>query len=91
MGVSQACYIAEVVSHFGFLNSHPTSTPINVNFKLPSLDSPEINVHDYQSHIGSIMYAMLGTCPDIAYAIGALSQFLANPSTNHLTAINCLL
>src|SRR5260370_15454037 len=91
MGVSQAHYIAEVVSHFGFTNSHPTSTSININFKLPSLNSPEIDVHDYQSCIGSIMYAMLGTHPDIAYAMGALSQFLANPGADHLTAVNNLL
>jgi len=91
ISVSQGHYIADVISHFGFTNSHPISTPINVNFKLPSLNSPKIDIHDYQSHIGSIMYAMLGTCPDIAYAVGALSQFSANPGTDHLTAVNHLL
>src|SRR5260370_22391616 len=91
ISVSQLCYISDVVSRFGHSNSRPTSTPIAINFKLSLLDHPEIDTHDYQSCIGSIMYAMLGTHPDIAYAVGALSQFLANPGRDHLTAINHLL
>ncbi len=34
---------------------------------------------------------MLGTHPDIAYAVGTLSQFSANPGKKHLEAINCVL
>src|SRR5258708_2623221 len=37
------------------------------------------------------MYAMLGTHPDIAYAVGALSQYSANPGLDHLTAVNHVL
>ncbi len=82
ISVSQTQYVSNVISCFGFSNSCPTSTPFAVHFKLPLLDYPEIDAHDYQSHFGSIMYAMLGTCPDIAYAVGTLSQFLANPGVN---------
>src|SRR5260370_20275366 len=34
---------------------------------------------------------MLGTQPNITYAIGTLSQYSANPGASHLTAINWLL
>jgi hypothetical protein len=34
------------------------------------------------------MYAMLGTRPDIAYSVGALSQYSANPGKEHLAAVN---
>ncbi len=37
------------------------------------------------------MYAMLGTCPNIAYAVGILSRFSANPGKRHLKAVNCVL
>ncbi len=37
------------------------------------------------------MYAMLGTHPDITYAIGMLSQYSANPSSDHVNVVNCLL
>ena len=88
ISVSQTCYVLDVISQFGFFNSQPTSTPIATHYKLTLLDYPEINAHDYQSCIGSIMYTMLGTHPDIAYAVGTLSQFSANPGANHLTAVN---
>ena len=38
----------------------------------------------FQSVIGSILYLMLGTRPDIAYAVTKLSQFAANPTQEHL-------
>ena len=37
------------------------------------------------------MYAMLGTRPDIAFAITKLSQYSSNPGVDHWTAINRLL
>ena len=40
----------------------------------------------YRNIIGSLMYAMTGTRPDIAYAIGALSQFNENPGELHWKA-----
>ena len=40
----------------------------------------------YQSFIGSLMYLMLGTRPDIAYAVGKLVRFSANPSQAHFDA-----
>ena len=41
----------------------------------------------YQSIIGSLMYLMLGTHPDLAYAIGKLAHFSSNPSPNHQCAL----
>ena len=45
----------------------------------------------YQSAVGAIMYAMLGSRPDIAYAISVLSQFNSNPAPQHWTAIKRVL
>ena len=38
----------------------------------------------YQSIIGSLLYIMLGTCPDICYAVTKLVQFSINPSKDHM-------
>ena len=38
----------------------------------------------YQCVIGSLLYLMLGTRPDISYAVTKLSQHAANPSQEHL-------
>ena len=45
----------------------------------------------YQSLIGSLMYLMLGTRPDLAYAVGKLARFLANPSQSHFIAADRVL
>src|SRR5260370_7235905 len=37
------------------------------------------------------MYTMLGTCPNIGFAITQLSQYSSHPGEEHFTAINCLL
>ena len=41
----------------------------------------------YQSAVGSLMYAMLGTRPDIAYAVGAVSQYNSDPGKAHWIAV----
>jgi hypothetical protein len=40
--------------------------------------------HRFQQVIGSLLYIMLGTRPDIAFAVTKLSQHAANPSKEHL-------
>ncbi len=91
--ISQSCYITKVMSCFGFSNSCPVSTPMASDLKLGLHSQPEptVNTHEYQSHISSVMYAMLSTHPDIGYAITKLSQYSSNPGEEHWTAINCLL
>ena len=43
--------------------------------------------HSYQSAVGSLMYAMMGTRPDIAYAVSVVSRYAANPHDSHWTAV----
>ena len=91
--VSQSHYITDVVSCFGFSNSHHISTSMASDLKLALHGQPEptVNTCKYQSCISSVMYAMLGTCLDIGFVITKLSQYLSNPGKEHWTAINCLL
>ena len=58
------------------------------------LQKPEVgfiadpaNRLQYQSAVGSLMYAMLGTWPDITYAVGLVSQFSTNPNSKHWGAV----
>jgi hypothetical protein len=37
--------------------------------------------------MGSLMYAMIATCPDLAFAVGTLSRFSHDPSEEHLSAL----
>ncbi|OJT04063.1 Copia protein [Trametes pubescens] len=50
-------------------------------------DLSEMRDIPYQAAIGTLMYAALGTRPDISYAVQALSQFSSRPGPAHWTAV----
>jgi hypothetical protein len=68
-------------------NSHPISTPALPNERLVKLTSPEVDTKSYQRALSSLMYPMLGTRPDLGYAIVALSCHAANPGPDHQHAL----
>ena len=41
----------------------------------------------YFSAVGSLMYAMVCTRPDIAHAVGVVSKFLSKPGREHWNAV----
>ena len=45
----------------------------------------------YASAVGSLMYAMVATRPDIAYAVGIVSRFMSNPGKKHWDAVKTIL
>src|SRR5437588_12899148 len=46
-------------------------------------DKDIIGELEYQSLVGSIMYGMRGTRPDLAYSISTLSKFNSCPGSEH--------
>ena len=76
-----------ILDRFGMQDSTPVSTPIATGTKLvKSMEESTVDQKQYQSNVGSQMYAMLCTRPDLAYAISQISQFSSNPSTIHESA-----
>ncbi|PKI56618.1 hypothetical protein CRG98_023001 [Punica granatum] len=45
----------------------------------------------YSSAVGSLMYAMVCTRPDIAHSVGVVSRFLSNPGKEHWNAVKWIL
>ena len=45
----------------------------------------------YASAIGSIMYAMLCTRPDVAHALSVTSKYQSNPGEEHWKAVKMIL
>ncbi|TYK02508.1 gag/pol protein [Cucumis melo var. makuwa] len=45
----------------------------------------------YASTVGSLMYVMLCTRPDICYAVGIVSRYQSNPGLDHSTAVKIIL
>jgi hypothetical protein len=88
--LSQRGYIEQVIKDFGFWNAKIKPTPMTQN-QLREADK-EYEADSafrgtYQSAVGSLMYAMLGTRPDIAYTVAVLSRYCANPLPEHWTAV----
>ena len=87
--VSQKTYIAKILERFGFSNSNPVSTPMEagLNLQKSQKQASAAYIHQYQEAIDSLMHAMTHTCPDIAYSVSTLAQFMSNPDETHWQAI----
>ena len=44
-------------------------------------------IKQYQSAIGALMYLMMGSRPDLAFALGKLGSFASNPSEEHIELV----
>ena len=89
--LSQSHYIDKVLQKFGHLKIKDASTPIDSSVNLNKNEGRGIAQLEYASAIGSIMYAMHCTRPDIAYAICKLARYTSNPGIDHWKAIGRLL
>ncbi|KAI0996963.1 hypothetical protein K3495_g11220 [Podosphaera aphanis] len=72
---------------------NPVSTPIEPNHRLRAAQQGEDRANGtyYQQIIGSVMYLVSATRPDLAYTISHLSQFSSDPSKTHLGAAKRIL
>ena len=98
LNLSQEQYIQKVLSRFKVDEAKPRSTPLANHLKLSKEQSPKTaEEHEhmekvpYASAVGSLMYAMVCTRPDIAYAVGAVSRYMSNPGKEHWEAVKWLL
>ena len=54
-------------------------------------DREKMSVIPYASAIGSIMYAMLCTRPDVNLAVSLVGRYQSNPGKEHWTAVKNIL
>ena len=45
----------------------------------------------YENAVGSIMYSMIGSRPDLAYPVGMISRFMSKPLMPHWQAVKWVL
>ncbi|UYV62645.1 hypothetical protein LAZ67_2001397 [Cordylochernes scorpioides] len=90
----QTSYIERTREHYNLLDIKLQSVPSDPYSKLTKEMCPkddqeieEMNKIPYRQTIGSLMYLMTGTRPDIAYAVSRVSQFMNNPGPSHWTAV----
>jgi len=90
ISINQRQYIENILKRFNMSDCKPVGTPMDANtkfFKKSDDNDGGCDEKLYQQAIGSLMYAMLGTRPDTAFAVGALSRFNSNPGRLHWQAV----
>jgi hypothetical protein len=69
--LDQCSYLEKVIEHFGMTNAKYARTPLPTGY-MPTPNEREVNPQHctlFQKIIGSLLYIMLGTSPDIAFAV----------------------
>jgi ATP-binding cassette subfamily B (MDR/TAP) protein 1 len=96
--LSQAEYIRKVLQRFNMRDAKPIRTPLASHFRLSKEQCPETDEEKdfmarvpYASTIGSLMYAMVCTKPDISHAVGVVSRYMSNPGKQHWEAVKWIL
>ena len=79
-------------------DSKPVKVPIPVGVRLSAEQCPKTQEEEedmsrvpYASAVGSLMYAMVCTRPNIAHAVGVLSRFMSKPGKEHWKAVKWVL
>lgn len=88
--VHQKQYADDVLKRSGHLTTRACYTPLPNHQKiLRPKDKNEKSAFDaqYASEVGALMYLMLGTRPDLSFAIGQACRFVQNPSDEHRDAL----
>ncbi|GJR17981.1 putative ribonuclease H-like domain-containing protein [Tanacetum coccineum] len=97
--LTQKQLLRRVLKHFRF--DKPTkqvSTPLAAQFKISAAMSPKNDTEraymenvPYANAVGSLMYVMIRTRPDISHDVGMVSMYMHNPGKGHWQAVKWIL
>ena len=78
--MKQTRYLETVLQRLGMENCKPRANPCETNLRVYESEEP-YDTHSYREAVGSLVYAMVTTRPDLCFVVSKLSQKLANPTT----------
>ncbi|KAM0792124.1 hypothetical protein ACM66B_004826 [Microbotryomycetes sp. NB124-2] len=88
VALSQRAYANSLLERFQMTQAHPTRIPMDAGLKLAQAQRP-INPKvetEYRQMVGSLGYLAMGTCREIAHAVGYLGWFFTCCDKTHVTA-----
>ena len=98
LALSQALYIDKILARFSMENSKKGTLPFRHGVHISKEQSPKtleqkerMSRIPFASAVGSLMYVMLCTRPDICYAVGIVSRYQSDPGEEHWIAVKHIL
>jgi transposase InsO family protein len=83
--VGQTKFARETLERFGMKDCKSKLLPFDVNVKLSKFgeDVLDVSVYPYMELVGTLLYLVGCTRPDLAYVVGVLSRFMSQPRVEH--------
>ena len=84
--MNQSKYVEYILNRFGMTDCKPKPTPCEIDAnKIRYADSTELSDSRlYREIVGSLIYVMTCTRPDLCYIVSMLSQYMTKPTLAHL-------
>ncbi len=87
--LDQESYCKRILEKFNMSKANSVNSPINQRLVRDGI--PDSTNYPYRQVVGSLMYLMVGTRPDIALACSELSRYLEKPTVDHVIAVKRVL
>eukprot|EP00882_Tetradesmus_deserticola_P020794 GHRQ01022471.1.p1 GENE.GHRQ01022471.1~~GHRQ01022471.1.p1 ORF type:complete len:384 (+),score=60.15 GHRQ01022471.1:381-1532(+) len=86
--LSQELMITKMIEQYGQTDARTLTTPLSPSIKLSAGEGDPLDTatYPYSQLVGKLMYLMVCTRPDIAYAVGALARYMSKPLMTHWQA-----
>ena len=85
--LSQSHYVDNILGNFDKDNSGIARTHVDVTLHFSKNKADSFSQVEYSRVIGSLMYLLSCTRPNIAYAVNKLSRYTSNPGAKHWQGI----
>jgi hypothetical protein len=93
LSLDQVDYLDKILDRSSMVNSKPARTPLLEGYQPLANNEPADSAlqSQFQQVMSSLLYIILGTRPDIAFAVTKLAQQSANPTEDHLSKAKYIL
>ena len=96
--ISQQHFITKLLEKFEMIECHPNLVPADPNSRLENFAIPKTEEEilkmknvPYRQAVGGLLYVMVMSRPDIAYAVGQVAKYCQNPGPAHWNAVKRIL
>jgi hypothetical protein len=92
--IDQSKYAENMLKNFNMIDAHPSAIPMDPGIHLSKSMAPNTAQEralmadkPYRQLVGSFMYLVVSTRPDLAFFVHEVSKFVTNPGPTHWKAL----